>query len=231
MVSKIAVIGANGKVATQLIKKLANLKTEFEPIAFIRNSSQGSKFDDLGVKYSTDIDLVNSNLSKITESLKGFDAVIFSAGAGGKGLDNTFAVDLDGAVRVSEAVKLAKVKRFILVSAIKSQDRDFWWDNSLRSYYIAKKYADEIISRDDDLNWTIFQPGYLTDDEGKGKVEDPTKVNGIADKIDEKNVKISIPRQDVAQAIIESLRDESTIKKFIPLVEGQFDIKDAFKKL
>ncbi|CCH45642.1 3-beta-hydroxy-Delta(5)-steroid dehydrogenase [Wickerhamomyces ciferrii] len=231
MVSKIAVIGANGKVATQLVQKLANLKTEFETIAFIRDSSQGSKFDQLGIKYSTKIDIIESNLEKIANTLKGFDAVVFSAGAGGKGLDKTFAVDLDGAVKVSEAVKLAKVKRFLLVSALKSQDREFWWNTPLRSYFIAKKYADEIISRDEDLNWTILQPGHLKDENDTGKIEDPLRVNSIANKISKENHDISIPRSDVAQAIIESLRNESTIKKFIPLIRGEIDIKEAIGKI
>lgn len=231
MVLKVAIFGANGKVATQLLKKFSQLKTEFEPTAFIRNASQGAKFKELGVNYSTDIDITNSNLNTITEALKGYDAVVFSAGAGGKGLDLTFSVDLDGAVKVSEAVKAANVKRFILVSAIKSLDREFWWDGPLRSYYIAKKYADEIISKDDDLNWTILQPGLLKDEPGNGKVEDPKKVEDIADGIPKgDSSKISIPREDVAQAIVEILRDGSSNKKFIPLISGSLEINEAIKK-
>lgn len=228
MVSKIAVIGANGKVATHLFQKLTQLKSEFEPTAFIRSSSQGAKFKELGVKYSTDIDLTNSNVKSITESLKGFDAVVFSAGSGGKGLELFFTVDLDGAVKVSEAAKAANVKRFVLVSAIKSLDRDFWWDSELRPYYIAKKYADEVISSDKALDWTILQPGYLLESEGTGKIEEPKKVDAGKKLGDTDN--IVIPREDVAQTIIDVLKDDSTIHKFIPLISGSLDIKDAIKK-
>jgi len=227
MVTKVAVLGANGKVATHLMKKFTHLKSEFEPTAFIRNASQGPKFDELGIRYSTDIDISNSNAKTITDALKGYDAVVFSAGAGGKGLDLTFSVDLDGAVKVSEAAKAANVKRFVLVSAIKSLDRDFWWDGPLRSYYIAKKYADEVISKDKDLRWTILQPGLLADSAGENLAEDPKKVDALADKYKNEHDKLSIPREDVAQALIEILRDESTVHKFIPLIQGPLGIKDA----
>lgn len=231
MVLKVAVIGANGKVATHLFKKFTQLKSEFEPTAFIRSASQSSKFEELGVKYSTDVDITNSNLKSITESLKGYDAVVYSAGSGGKSPELTFTVDLDGAVKVAEAAKAANIKRFVLVSAIKSLDRDFWWDiPGLRSYYIAKKYADEVISKDKSLDWTILQPGYLTEEAGVGKIEDPTKVEATADANKEDATSYTIAREDVAQTIIDVLKDDSTIQKFIPLITGSIDIKDAIKK-
>lgn len=227
---KLAIIGANGKVATCLIKQLSKLTSEFTTTAFIRNATQIPKFKTLGIQSSLAIDITNNTASEIASALKGFDAVIFCAGAAGKGLDLTFSVDLDGAVKVSEAVKSNGIKRFILVSALKSQDRSFWWDTSLRSYYIAKKYADEIISADKDINWTILQPGYLLDEPGTGKIEDPSIVNGIAVNF-VVDGKLEISRDDVAKTIVECLRDDSTIHKFIPLIKGDFEIKEAFKKL
>jgi putative NADH-flavin reductase len=227
MVSKIAIIGANGKVASKLIQRLANLKNEFETTAFIRNEAQAPKFEALGIKYSLDIDITSTKLSAIAKSLKGYDAVIFSAGAAGQGLDLTFSVDLDGAVKVSEAVKAAGIDRFILVSAIKSQDREYWWDTPLRSYYIAKKYADDVISKSD-INWTILQPGALLDTESTGKVYPIAEVDQAAES---KSTKIEISRDDVALAIIESLRNRSTVKRFIPLVSGDVPIAEALQKL
>ncbi|CCH45645.1 hypothetical protein BN7_5230 [Wickerhamomyces ciferrii] len=231
MVSKIAIIGANGKIATEVIQKLLNHKDKYETTAFIRSKEQISKFEKIGIKYSTDIDLVESSLESITRALNGFDIIIYSAGSGGNGLDNTFAVDLDGAVRISEAATIIKAKRFILVSAIHSQDRSWWWNSPLRSYYIAKKYADDVISSNDELNWTILQPGYLKDDEAKGKILDPNTVNSLSNDINDPNVNITISRKDVAQVILESLTDKSTIKKFIPLLEGDLEIKEALRKL
>lgn len=226
MVTKLAIVGANGKVATRLVTRLAHLKDEFDTTAFIRNAEQAPKFAQLGLKYSTAIDITNSKVADITEALKGFDAVVFSAGAAGKGLDLTFSVDLDGAVKVSEAVKAANVKRFVLVSALKSLDREFWWGTALRSYYIAKKYADEIIIKSD-INWTILQPGLLKDEDATGKISDPSTVNELVTDIKESKVPAEIPRDDVALAIIESLRNENTIKKVIPLISGDIPTKEA----
>lgn len=52
------------------------------------------------------------------------DAVIFSAGAGGKGgPERTRAVDYEGSVKVYEACQGAGVKRLLLVSAFDVRDR------------------------------------------------------------------------------------------------------------
>ncbi|KGK34546.1 hypothetical protein JL09_g6306, partial [Pichia kudriavzevii] len=49
MTLRLAVIGANGKVATKLMKRLAQLKNEFDTVAFIRNEAQAPKFTKLGI--------------------------------------------------------------------------------------------------------------------------------------------------------------------------------------
>ncbi|ONH67806.1 putative sugar epimerase YhfK [Cyberlindnera fabianii] len=153
-------------------------------------------------------------------------------GAGGKGLDLTFSVDLDGAVKVAEAVRANKIKKFVLVSAIKADDRDFWWNGPIRSYYIAKKYADEVI-KTMNIDWTILQPGRLLDSESNGKIMDPSKVNAFADSIDvaTESEKIGIPRDDVAISIIESLRSANAAKKVIPLISGDIPIAEAIKDI
>ncbi|KAH3676453.1 hypothetical protein WICPIJ_009109 [Wickerhamomyces pijperi] len=230
MSTRIAVIGANGKVATCLIHQLSKLTDEFVTTAFIRNAQQIPKFEQLGLFTSLEIDLTNSSVSDIARALKGFDAVVFSAGAAGKGLDLTLSVDLDGAVKVSEALQINGIKRFILVSALKSQEREFWWDTQLRSYYIAKKYADDIISSKLDIDWTILQPGMLEDTEGTGLIEDPTKVNDMAHKCAENGV-LKISRIDVASTIVECLQNPGTIHKFIPLINGGLQIKNAIKTI
>jgi uncharacterized protein YbjT (DUF2867 family) len=222
---KLAVIGANGKVATLLCQRASKL---FDTTAFIRNAEQVPKFEAMGIKTSLDIDISDTTVTSITKALKGYDAVVFSAGAGGKGLELTFSVDLDGAVKVAEAVKANGIHRFILVSAIKSQDREFWWNGGIRSYYIAKKYADEIIMNMG-INYTIVQPGGLLDTPGLGKVMDPTKVDDFADTVNvlTERGKISIPRDDVALAIVECLKNDETIKKVIPLISGDVPVEEA----
>lgn len=219
-ITKVAVVGANGKVARRLINKLHGLPDKFEPLAIIRNKDQVKKFSDIGIK--SKVVSLEEPVLNIAGALEGANAVVFSAGAGGKGLDKTFSIDLDGAVKVFEAAEKVGIKRIVLVSAIKAEDRDFWYNNELRSYYIAKKYADRELRRTK-LDWTILQPGYLSDGEGTGKVTDEIGNKKIAD--------LQIDRDDVAQVIADSLQEPNTIHKTITLVKGQTPIKQFLSSL
>ncbi len=219
-ITKVAVVGANGKVARRLINKLHGLPDKFEPLAIIRNKDQVKQFSDIGIK--SKVVSLEEPVLNIAGALEGANAVVFSAGAGGKGLDKTFSIDLDGAVKVFEAAEKVGIKRIVLVSAIKAEDRDFWYNNELRSYYIAKKYADRELRRTK-LDWTILQPGYLSDGEGTGKVTDEIGNKKIAD--------LQIDRDDVAQVIADSLQEPNTIHKTITLVKGQTPIKQFLSSL
>lgn len=70
------------------------------------------------------------------------------------------------------------------------------------------------------LDWTIVHPGTLTDEKGSGKI----KV-GMGNKHGE------VPRQDVAQAIIASLENDSTIHKEFEVLSGDEPIDDAIKSV
>lgn len=229
---QVAVIGANGQVARILCKKLSLLAETVKVTAFVRNPVQFSQFEQYSnFRASTSIDLASSSQSDITKALVGFDAVVFSAGAGGKGLDKTIAVDLDGAVRVAQAVESNRIPKFILVSAIKSLEREFWWDSPIKSYYIAKKYADEYIINQLHLqNYLILQPGVLLNTEETGKIELPGKVNSIAEQFKDDSTKYSIPRGDVAQVIVELLSESNGLhNQLIPLISGHVPIAEALK--
>lgn len=225
---KVAVIGANGKVATQFIKHAAK---EHAVTAFIRNKHQRAKFQEMGVQTSLAIDLTNTSVESIITELSGFDAVVFGAGAGGKGLDLTLSVDLDGAVKCAEAVKHNGTARFILVSALYAQERAEWWDTALRSYYIAKKYADQVIMGMD-IPYTILQPGLLLDEPASESVMDPSTVNDCARGLMKNNpTKTGISREDVALAIMACLQLPNTLRKSIPLVHGTIPIHEALEEL
>lgn len=211
--TRVAVIGANGKVGQILTKKLNKLD-DYTAKAIIRNPDRVNYFDQLGI--ITEVISLEDSVSKLADGLKDYDTVVFTAGAGGKGLDKTLSVDLDGAVKVFEAAEKAGVKRFVLVSALNAEDRDMWYDGPLRSYYICKKYADRELKRTN-LDWTILQPGELTEGQAYGKVSGGTKG--------------SIDRVDVADTIIAILEDDSTIKKTIPLVKGDTLIKKYLSEL
>lgn len=227
MALKVAVIGGNGKIGQLLLKKLSDLTPEFTATALIRNPDQLQHFQDQGI--SAKLASVTDSVATLTQALAGFDAVVFSAGAGGKGgLENTLAVDLDGAVKVMEAAAASKPgMRFILVSALKADDREFYYKGPLKNYYICKMYADRELRRAAGLEYTILRPGMLLDGKGTGEVMD---LKVCADVSGVEASKVGIFREDVATAIIESLRNKNTINKTIPLLNGPVSIAEFLEK-
>lgn len=78
-----------------------------------------------------------STVDSIATAAKGCDAIVFTAGSGGKtGDDKTLLIDLDGAGKTIEAAEKAGIDRFIMVSAIQANNRDNWHHNIL-PYYAA----------------------------------------------------------------------------------------------
>lgn len=216
IILKTLIIGANGQVGQRLVRKM--LETNgLEPIAMIRKEEQREKFDELGVK-TTLADLEGS-VNELVQVMKGTDAIVFTAGSGSHtGADKTMLVDLDGAIKSMEAAKLAGVKRFVMVSAIGSHRREKWLQ-SAPHYSAAKHYADIWLAKSG-LDYTIIRPGKLTNEPGSGKVT-------VA--VDLERAEIS--REDVAAAIIASLKNNRSIGKAFDLVQGETPIEDAIDSL
>ncbi len=166
---------------------------------------------------------LEDSVSNLSEQFKDFDCVVFTAGSGGgSGAEMTLAIDLDGAGRSIKAAEKAGVKRYIMVSASHSDDRDFWDKaEGMKPYYIAKHYADEAL-RHSQLDYTILRPVQLTDDAETGKIIaslDPSEVNE------------KIARADVASAIAFCLDEGRTIHKTIELSSGESTVKEAFRSI
>ncbi|MDN6639220.1 MAG: SDR family oxidoreductase [Tetragenococcus sp.] len=219
---KVLVVGANGKVA----KRFADLTqgpTNVEEKAVIRDSSQKAFFDERGVE-TTVLDIVHNSIEEFAEAMSDVEAVVFSAGAGGSGLDKTVMVDLDGAIKIMTAAEKANVQRFVMVSTFRTGRKQIAKgienDWPLKIYTIAKNYADEWLKNRSGLDWTIIHPGTLTDGKGTGKV----KV-GMGNKHGE------VPRQDIAQAILTSLENDSTIHKEFEVLSGDEPIIEAIQSV
>ncbi|MTV82874.1 SDR family oxidoreductase [Secundilactobacillus folii] len=212
---KVFVIGANGNVGRLVSQQLADNGDQV--VAGIRKPEQAEFFEDQHIK-TAHFDLLGRP-EEMGVTLDGFDAVIFTAGSGGKtGDDMTLLVDLDGAVKSMQGAQIAGVKRFVLVSALWAEDRNRWGD-AIRPYYAAKFYADEWLRYRTELDYTILEPGALTFDEGTSKINTDGLEGG------------SVARADVARVAIASLKQPNTIKKTIPIVSGDTPIEEALKKL
>ena len=211
---KILIVGANGSTGKRVIEILNNTQS-FEPVAMIRKKEQKQIFDDMEVA-SVLADLEQEDFS---EALKGIDKVIFAAGSGSKtGPDKTTAVDEEGAIKMINAAVKAKVKKFVMLSAINADEPSS--NKKLEPYLKAKAEADKYL-RSSGLNYTIVRPGSLTDDLGMGKVK-------VAEKLD---VTGEISRDDVAFLLVMSLADPLAQNKTFEAIEGDEPIKSALIEL
>ena len=116
------------------------------------------------------LDLVAATPQQLAEALQGADAVVFSAGAGGRGgPEATNAIDGDAAVRLVDAASAAGVRRFVLVSVFMDAGRGGQVSDTFENYMRVKRASDVHLAASG-LDWTILRPGTLTDDPGTGTV-------------------------------------------------------------
>lgn len=214
---KVVIIGANGKVGRRIAQQMANSE-DFEPTAFIRKEEQKAHFDAMGIP--SIVESLENTEEEIAKSIKGFDAVVFSAGSGGStGYDKTIEIDLYGAIKVINAAKLNGIKRFVMVSAAFSDVPAFWSD-VMRPYYIAKQLADKELIRSG-LEYTILRPVLLTDEDEPGNITiqaDPYQLNK------------EIPRAAVAKTVLTVLPDSSTYGKVLEMSQGDEPIDQAIER-
>ncbi|CAI5030279.1 CGH_1_HP_G0101390.mRNA.1.CDS.1 [Saccharomyces cerevisiae] len=99
---KVAVVSASGKVGRLLINQLKANDSFSTPLAIVRTQDQVNYFkNEVGVDASL-TDIENASVSEITDAIKAYDAVVFSAPVRVvKEWKRIFTVDLDGCIKVS----------------------------------------------------------------------------------------------------------------------------------
>jgi uncharacterized protein YbjT (DUF2867 family) len=146
--------------------------------------------------------------------------VVFAAGAGPNSTaERKLTVDRDGATLLAAAAQQADVTRYLMVSAINTDEFDPDSDEIYQVYLRAKSEADAAL-RATDLEWTIVRPGGLTDDAGTGTV-----------RVAESTGRGTIPRADVAAVLVACLRDASAVRKQFEVISGDTPVADAIASL
>lgn len=212
--SSVAIIGAHGKVAQQLMRVLYDAGDEF--VGLVRAEEHAEDVYRLGGQ-GVVLDIEQVGPEAIAEAIAGCDSVVFTAGAGaGSGVERKRTVDYAGSVKSAQAATQAGIRRFVQVSAwgVDSPvepDADPQW----RAYVEAKRDADAEL-RSSGLEWTILRPGRLTFDDGTGEV-----------LLGESVPRGEIPREDVARLIVACLAEPASIGRTWEVISGSTPIAEA----
>ncbi len=204
--SRILVFGGHGRVAL-LLAPLLTARGD-DVTAVIRNPAYIPELEATGA-HALVADIETLGIEEFTDIVRGHDAIVWSAGAGGGDPRRTYAVDRDAAMRTMDAAALAGVSRYVLVSWLGSvAAHGIDPADSFFPYADAKWAADEYL-RGTDLDATVLGPGTLTFDAPTGRILLDAPGRG------------QVARADVAAVIAASLADPSTIGHTIRFGNGE----------
>ncbi|MBT0669864.1 SDR family oxidoreductase [Novosphingobium profundi] len=206
------IIGSAGKVGSRLVPLLA--EAGHTPLAFHRKPEQAEALRAAGA-VPLEGDITRISREALAELMAGADAVVFTAGAGGAGIALTNAIDGEGLVKAVEAAQLAGVARFVLVSAFPEAGRNAAPQEGFENYMAVKKRTDAYLAQSA-LDWVILRPGTLRDAPGTGRVS-----LGLALPYG------SVPRDDVAQALLGLLERPQLSRIILELTEGETPLGQA----
>lgn len=214
---KVVIAGGHGQIALTLQRLLA--EAGHQPVGLIRRPEQGADLTAVGGTPLV-LDLEQTDAARLAGHLTGADAVVFAAGGGpNSGAARKLTVDRDGAILLADAAEIAGVRRYLMISALATDDYDPDSEDVFQVYLRAKSEADADL-RARDLDWTIVRPGGLTNDPPTGLVRAaPSTGQG------------TIPRSDVAAVLAALLESGAGSRAQFELVSGDTPIAEALAGL
>lgn len=213
---RIIVFGASGRTGILIVEQL--IAKKHAVVGTIRNPKHMVELVKRGAEVAM-IDLDTSEFDAIVFAMKGADAVVFAAGSAA---GETSELDRKGTLRTVRAAEKAGVKRYVSISSIGASTglSTRSMSDEMKDYYKQKRAAGKHITGST-LDWTIIEPGELTDGGLTGKV----KLS--EDAIDEE----SVSRADVAAVVVACLEEKKTIGHVFQLTRGKTPIKTAIGKV
>jgi uncharacterized protein YbjT (DUF2867 family) len=214
---RVVIAGGHGQIAQLLESRLSERGDH--AVGIVRNPDHVADLEQRGAE-AVVLDLEKAGVAEVAAVVEGADAVVFAAGGGpGSGTARKETVDKGAAILLAEAAEQAGVRRYLMVSSMGTDKADPDSDDVFQVYLRAKKAADDDL-RARDLDWTIIQPGRLTDEPGNGRVS-----------LDPDAQPREIPRADVAHALVAALDSPATIRKQLTLLSGPVPVEEAFTAL
>jgi nucleoside-diphosphate-sugar epimerase len=212
----VAIAGGHGKIARRLTHLLVARGDQVRGL--IRNPDHAA---DLRADRAEPVvcDIEHEDVAEIARAIAGADAVVFAAGAGpGSGPQRKWTIDRDGAIKLLEAARGARVDRYLMISSIGAENPPDGED-AFSVYLRAKAQADEALMASD-REWTIVRPGLLTDDPGTGRV-----------RIDPQPFREHVPRDDVAAVLDAVLHEPRSAHHVLYVGSGEDEIEAALAKV
>ncbi|AKK03186.1 NAD(P)H-binding protein [Corynebacterium epidermidicanis] len=163
MTRKVLIIGGHGKVA--LLAALLLKDAGFDVTSMIRNPDHESDVIATGAQPLVQ-DLTTLSVERWQDVLGGFDSVVWSAGAGGKGTSaDTYAIDRDGAMRMIDALEQLgdSAPHLVMVSYFGSVGHSVPEHHGFYPYADAKETVDVRLAHST-IKHVILAPATLTDD-------------------------------------------------------------------
>lgn len=213
---RVVIAGGHGKIALLLAKRLH--ESGHEPVGLVRDPEHRVDLEQVGAEPVV-LDLEHASVDEVATALENAHAVVFAAGAGpNSGPARKETVDKGAAILLADAAEQAGVRRYVMVSSMGTDQADPDSDEVFQVYLRAKKAADDYL-RGLDLDWTIIQPGGLTDEAGTGRIS-----------LDPGSQPREIPRADVAYALAVALEEPATIRKQFTLLSGTTSVERALRQ-
>lgn len=213
---RVVVVGAGGRTGRLVVEKL--VAAGHRAVATIRSSRHMAGLVTMGAE-TLMLDLEVATGPQVQEVFRGADAIVFAAGSAA---GETSAFDRTGTVKTARAARSAGVARYLTISSIGAStglrltgDLD---TEEMRDYYRQKRAAGKYL-RGTGLDWTIVEPGGLTDGKGTGRVT----LSETAIEPD------SIDRADVAAVVVALLEAPRSIGRTFQLTAGKTPIAKAVK--
>ena len=209
---KVFIVGITGGIGLRLARILKARGDEVHGL--YRNSNQTKELNSIGVT-ATLGDLLSIEPEHFTDAMRGSNAIVFSAGAGGGSNTMTKAIDGEGVSKSIAAARLVGISRFFLVSVFPEAWRERHMDEGFEHYITVKKHADIELSQSD-LDWVILRPSALKNEPGTGTIN-----LGVA------QIHTEVRRDDVAATLAELIHTPAVSRKILELTEGSTPISKA----
>jgi uncharacterized protein YbjT (DUF2867 family) len=208
----VAIAGAHGKVGRRLARRLSARGDSVRGL--IRNPEHAGDVEaDGGEPVECDLEL--APVDEVAAAIAGADAVVFAAGAGpGSGAERKLSMDRDGAIKLLEAARAARIERYVIVSSVGAESPPEG-DEVFSVYLRAKAEADRALAAGD-LAWTILRPGHLSDDPATGQV-----------LIQTEPVRGDVSRDDVAAVLEAVLHAPRSAGKTLYVTGGEIPLEEA----